>query len=411
MAQKPVKVSQINAYIKRVLQSDPLLSNVSVTGEISNLKYHGTGNIYFTLKDESSKLNCFLGSEYLKNVPCDLSDGMQIIASGSIYLYERGGYYSLNVRDVAIEGEGSLFAAFAKLREKLEKEGLFDDSHKKRIPPFPGRIAVVTSQTGAAVRDIITTIKNRNSYADIFVFPCLVQGAGAAADIAETIDMVNRDYPDMDVMIVGRGGGSSEELWAFNEEIVARSIYGSSIPVISAVGHETDFTIADFTADLRAATPTAAAQAAVPDTLQLRMYLDELAQGCRKTLDQKIMLCSMTMDKYNFDSLKNTLAHRIEISRIKADSIIQSISHASNMMAVGYESRIEACKTALETLDPGNILRRGYSIVQDRDGRFITSAAMAAPRDLVRILLKDGTMDCDIKKITMEERKDAGRQS
>ena len=267
MAVKPVKVSQLNGYIKRVLQSDPLLGNVSVIGEISNLKYHGSGHVYFTLKDEASKISCFLPYEYRKDLRYELSDGMEIIATGYIYLYERGGTYSLNVREIAVEGVGNLMAAFERLKDKLSKEGLFDENYKKPIPFFPRKIAVITSETGAAVRDIIKIIRSRNNIVDVLVYPCLVQGPGAAAEIADAIEAVNRLFPETDTIIVGRGGGSLEELWAFNEEIVARSIFASRIPVISAVGHETDFTIADFVADKRAETPTAAAQMAAPDKI------------------------------------------------------------------------------------------------------------------------------------------------
>ena len=258
MALKPISVSQLNGYIKRILQTDPILGNVSVIGEISNLKFHGSGHIYFSLKDANSKINCFLPMDQRKYLRFELSEGMEITASGYLYLYERGGSYSLNIRDINVEGRGNLDLAFEQLKNRLEQEGLFDERYKKKLPLFPEKIAVVTSETGAAVRDIIKTIKSRNCMTDIIVFPCLVQGKQAGADIAKTIAKVNDLYPEIDVMIVGRGGGSKEELWAFNEEVVARSIFLSEIPVISAVGHETDFSISDWVADVRAATPTAA---------------------------------------------------------------------------------------------------------------------------------------------------------
>ena len=265
MAVKPVKVSQLNGYIKRILQTDPILGNVSVVGEISNLKFHGSGHVYFSMKDEGSRLNCFLPSERAESLRYELSEGMEITASGYIYLYERGGSYSLNIRDIEVAGLGNLSIAFEKLKEKLGKEGLFDAEHKKEIPFFPEKIAVVTSESGAAIRDILKIIKNKNNYVDILIYPVLVQGPAAAGEIAEAICDINENCPDVDTIIVGRGGGAMEELWAFNEEIVARSIYNSNIPVISAVGHETDVTISDFVADRRAETPTAAANLAVPD--------------------------------------------------------------------------------------------------------------------------------------------------
>ena len=265
MAIKPVSVSQLNGYIKRILQTDPLLGNVSVVGEVSNLKYHGSGHVYFTLKDANSKISCFLPHDRAEALRYELSEGMEITASGYIYLYERGGSYSLNIRDIEVAGLGNLAIAFEKLKSKLEAEGLFDPAKKKAIPSFPEKIAVVTSETGAAVRDILKIIKNRNNYVDVLIYPVLVQGPAAAGEIAAAINHINEKWPDTDTIITGRGGGSMEELWAFNEEIVARAIYASAIPVISAVGHETDFTIADFVADRRAETPTAAAHMAVPD--------------------------------------------------------------------------------------------------------------------------------------------------
>ena len=258
MGLKPIRVGQLNNYIGRVLKTDPILGNVSVIGEISNLKFHGSGHVYFSLKDEASKVNCFLAASNLERISCPMEEGMEIIASGYISVYERGGYYSLNIRDIEVNGEGQLAIQFEKLKAKLEKEGLFAAENKKLLPAFPSKIAVVTSETGAAVRDIIRTIKNKNDYVDILVYPVLVQGPAAAKDIADAITDINENYRDIDVIIKGRGGGSMEELWAFNEEMVARSIFASEIPVISAVGHETDFTISDFTADFRAATPTRA---------------------------------------------------------------------------------------------------------------------------------------------------------
>ena len=237
MGLKPVTVSQLNSYIKRILQTDPILGNVSVRGEVSNLKFHGSGHVYFSLKDEKSRINCFLPSDRAVQIGRALQEGMEIIASGYIYLYERGGSYSLNVTDLEKAGQGELAIAFEKLKQKLAKEGLFDQEHKKLIPAFPHKVAIVTSETGAAVRDILKIIQKKNNCVDVLVYPVLVQGPGAPQQIADAIRDLSENYPDVDTIITGRGGGSMEELWAFNEEIVARSIYESKIPVISAVGH------------------------------------------------------------------------------------------------------------------------------------------------------------------------------
>ena len=284
MGLKPVKVSQLNNYIKRILQSDPILGSVSVIGEISNLKFHNSGHVYFSLKDEKSRINCFLAADNVDAVEDMLVEGNEVTARGYIYLYERGGSYSLNVRTMESAGRGDLAAAFEKLKAKLEKEGIFDPAHKKVLPFFPQKVAVVTSPTGAAVRDIVKIITGRNDCVDIVIYPVLVQGPYAAEEIAHAIKDINENHSDVDIIITGRGGGSMEELWAFNEECVARSIYGSDIPVISAVGHETDFTISDFAADRRAETPTAAAQMAVPDTKELRDRIEALCTEMKLSL-------------------------------------------------------------------------------------------------------------------------------
>ena len=270
MALKPVSVTQLNEYISRVLTTDPLLGNIRVTGEITNLKYHSTGHVYFSIADENSKINCFFPASYVKNLRIELYDGLKVIINGYINVYKKGGTYTLFVRSIESCGEGDLAAAFELLKKKLDAEGLFAQEHKKPIPAFPRKIGIVTSETGAALQDILKIIKGRTSLVDIAIFPVLVQGPDAAADIASALDRINETFHDIDTLIVGRGGGSAEDLWPFNEECVARAIYRSRIPVISAVGHEIDFTISDFVVDRRAETPTAAAEMAVPDTNELR---------------------------------------------------------------------------------------------------------------------------------------------
>ncbi len=243
MALKPVSVTQLNEYISRVLTTDPLLGNIRVTGEITNLKYHSTGHVYFSIADENSKINCFFPVSYVKNLRIKLYDGLKVIINGYINVYKKGGTYTLFVRSIESCGEGDLAAAFELLKKKLDAEGLFAQEHKKPIPAFPRKIGIVTSETGAALQDILKIIKGRTSLVDILIFPVLVQGPDAAADIASALDRINETFHDIDTLIVGRGGGSAEDLWPFNEECVARAIYRSRIPVISAVGHEIDFTI------------------------------------------------------------------------------------------------------------------------------------------------------------------------
>ncbi len=404
MALKPIKVSQVNSYIKRVLQTDPVLGNISVTGEISNLKFHGTGNVYLTLKDDTSKLNCFLSADYLKNIPYELADGLSVIASGNITVYERGGSYSLNIRDITIEGIGNLSVAFEKLKIKLEGKGYFDKNHKKNITEFPRKIAVVTSETGAAVRDIIKTIKLRNTLVDIIVFPCPVQGKTAAPMIAKAIEDINRLYPEVDTIILGRGGGSMEELWAFNEEILAESIFHSRIPIISAVGHETDFTISDFVSDLRAATPTAAAQIAVPETQQLQFYLDELSVQLRSLLEHKIKLYDMKLAARNLDSLKQMLLANIDFKMLDIRRLSESSYQGYKHLIAVNEGSLEALKATVDGLSPLHIMDLGYGALQDSAGRLVKSVSEVSQNENISVSLRDGSLACLIKKIELKER-------
>ncbi len=394
MAMKPIRISQLNSYIKRLLQSDPLLGNVSVIGEISNLKHHGTGHVYFTLKDESSKINCFLNSDTLKDIRFELADGLEIIADGYIYLYERGGTYSLNIRDIRVEGMGNLSIAFEKLKEKLAAEGLFDEKYKKPIPMFPQNIGVITSETGAAVRDIITIIKGRNDVVNVTVFPVLVQGPGAAADIAETIRLVNQQFPHFDTLIVGRGGGSKEELWAFNEEIVARSIFDSVIPVISAVGHEIDFSISDFVADKRAETPTAAAQMAVPDTRELRTALGQYRESLERRLDNQLRMLDLKLRPLSPEQSATVLLHRIQRERMGCDNRLKELEqHVITAIRTG-ENRINSIREQLEALNPLKIMERGYAAILDGQGILRSSASDFTKDDPLTARFRDGKVDC-----------------
>ncbi|WP_206458096.1 exodeoxyribonuclease VII large subunit [Anaerovorax sp. IOR16] len=374
MALKPVSVSQVNGYIKRILQSDPILGNVSVIGEISNLKYHSSGHVYFTLKDANSKLNCFLAAEYLRNLRYELSDGMEITAHGYLSVYERGGSYSLNVKDVSLSGIGNLSIAFEQSKKKLEAEGLFDTKYKKSLPFFPKKIGVMTSPTGAAVRDIIKIIKSKNNYVNILVYPCLVQGPEAAKDISEGIKNINQKFPDLDVLIIGRGGGSLEELWPFNEEIVARSIFSSVIPIISAVGHETDFTISDFVADFRAETPTAAAQLAIPNTFELQSLCQDFLSSIKYGLSRRLEYDAMRVYMHDKQKLFESFQNRLQ-----------------------YETlRLQQQKEKLEALNPLSIMERGYSILTDKKGNLLNKISQIDLGDQLFVRIKDGRLHCTV---------------
>ena len=396
MAAKPIKVSQLNSYIKRILQSDPLLGNISVTGEISNLKYHSSGHVFFSLKDETGRINCFLAADNAEHIRYELSEGMEIIVNGYINLYERGGSYSINVRDIEVSGAGALSAAFENLKNKLLGEGLFDDAHKKPLPFFPLNIAVVTSDTGAAVRDIVKIIKSRNNIVNVYICPVLVQGPNAAADISSMIDELNETMPQLDLIITGRGGGSAEELWAFNEEIVARSIYNSDIPVISAVGHETDFTIADFAADRRAETPTAAAVMAVPDTAQLMTCCIDTANILDAGIDGYIRMKQIYLDSMDSASLSLWTENILQLYSAKLDSLYTEMINCADTVINDNMNHIGKLGETLENLNPHRIMAMGYFAVSDKNGRLLSSANELNIEDSITIPAADGSAEARI---------------
>lgn len=354
MPLKPVRVSQLNNYISKILGSDPLIGNVRVEGEISNLKYHSSGHVFFSLKDEFSTIRCFMPSSAVLRLRYELDNGMNVIVGGYISVYEKGGYYSLNIRELEAEGRGALAIAFDKVKEKLEKEGVFSLEHKMKIPSFAMKIAIVTSPTGAALQDMLKIIKSRNDVTDVLIYPSAVQGDGAALQIASAIDAINREHPDVEIIIAGRGGGSQEDLWAFNEECVARAIFNSKIPVISAVGHETDFTIADFAADLRAETPTAAATIAAFDSYALA----ELIASYKE--DMKLSVLHL------FDR---------------------------------YKERLLSLKAQLESLDPARLKKLGLVSVVDKDGKGLKSVHDAKISDTLYIKFEDGEMVVQVKEV------------
>ncbi|MDO4552379.1 MAG: exodeoxyribonuclease VII large subunit [Bacillota bacterium] len=408
---KPVSVSQLNAYIKRILQGDPLLGDVSVTGEISNLKYHGSGHVYFTLKDQSSRLNCFLAADRVPGLRHQLDDGMEITAAGYVSLYERGGSYSLNIRAIDVEGRGNLAIAFEKLRDKLAREGLFDDKYKKPLPAFPRQVAVITSETGAAVRDIVKIIRGRTRLADVLIYPCLVQGPEAGADIAGALEAVNRLFPETDLIILGRGGGSAEELWAFNEEIVARSIFLSEIPVISAVGHETDFTIADFVADRRAETPTAAAQMAVPVQRELQEEAAAAMQALRDALAQALLKKEGRVLRCNMDALRLSLLDRVRAADFRIRQTRREMSFSAEKRFLSLEGRMKDALTLLEARDPRRVLERGFAALTDEKGRLLPSASLVSPGDALTVILKDGKLLCTANEVRRDAYGDEKRNA
>ena len=378
MAIKPVSVSMLNEYIGKLISTDPLLCNVVVKGEITSIKYHGTGHVYFSISDNKSKINCFLAKQRAMNLTEMLSDGDEVILTGSVSVYQKGGYYSLNVTGIEIEGEGALVAEFAKIKARLEKEGLFDSKHKKRLPEFPKHIGVVTSETGAAVQDILAIIQARTKLTNVSIFPVSVQGDRASSEISHMIDFLSDTRSeDIDLLIVGRGGGSPEDLMVFNSEELARSIYACNIPVISAVGHEIDFTIADFVADVRAETPTAAAELAVPDMKLLYEKINKLHEDISLNLSNRLM----------YDDI-----------RIK--NIYDSISHILTNKIQSYENTLNRLALLLSENNPRAILERGYSILSDEKGMPIANVSKLKIEASYKLNLSDGSANCKIYDIS-----------
>ena len=378
MAIKPVSVSMLNEYIGKLISTDPLLCNVVVKGEITSIKYHGTGHVYFSISDHKSKINCFLAKQRAMNLTEILSDGDEVILTGSVSVYQKGGYYSLNVTGIEIEGEGALAAEFAKIKARLEKEGLFDSKHKKRLPEFPKHIGVVTSETGAAIKDILAIIQARTKLTNVSIFPVSVQGDRVSSEISHMIDFLSDTRSeDIDLLIVGRGGGSPEDLMVFNSEELARSIYACNIPVISAVGHEIDFTIADFVADVRAETPTAAAELAVPDMKLLYEKINKLHEDISLNLSNRLM----------YDDI-----------RIK--NIYDSISHILTNKIQSYENTLNRLALLLSENNPRAILERGYSILSDEKGMPIANVSKLKIEASYKLNLSDGSADCKIYNIS-----------
>lgn len=376
MALRPVTVTQLNEYIGRIIGTDPLLAAVVVKGEISNLKYHSTGHVYFSIVDAASKIACFLNRSIAETMTYPLEDGMEVTITGQVNVSSKNGSYSIYVKHIDREGAGALAAAFEEMKNKLCKEGLFDQKYKKPIPKFPKKVGIVTSSTGAAVEDILKILKTRNNMVDISIFPVLVQGPAAAGDISAMIDYINENYDDIDTLIVGRGGGSADDLWAFNEEAVARSIFRSRIPIISAVGHEIDFTISDLVADLRAETPTAAAQLAVPDVRELADTADSMYENLYVHLTNKVM--------YN---------------RLRVDNLIKELASDVHRRLDKCSSQLENALLVLEENNPVKILESGFSVITDESDRVIDSVNELRVDGNYRITLKDGFADCVITEI------------
>ena len=416
MNEKYITVTQLTRYIKYKIDNDTNLNEVFLKGEISNFKAHSRGHFYFTIKDENSRINAIMFSSATKKVKFTPQDGMKVLVTGKISVFEANGGYQIYVNDMLEDGIGNLYIAYEQLKKKLELEGLFNKEYKKAIPKIPTRIGVITAPTGAAIKDIISTIKRRWPLVEIYLFPALVQGEAAKEDIARQIENA-KDY-NLDTLIVGRGGGSIEDLWAFNEEIVARAIFNCNIPVISAVGHEIDFTIADFVADLRAPTPTGAAELAVPQIADVKNYLNQLKIRISKTMQHKLNIEKQRLleitDRYIFKNPINIY----QVKEQQFDNLIDRLKYSATSLLNIKEKKLINIKNSyvltkpfsiidnksnkylqiiskLETLSPLETIKRGYTITK-KDNKVITSVNQVKKKDQLDLSLTDGNIKVEV---------------
>ena len=395
MNREYISISDINRIIKFTIDNNESLRSVYIKGEISNLKFHSRGHLYFSLKDENSKINAvmFNYNRYLNFVP---KDGDSVLVHGKVSVYEATGSYQIYVDDMLQDGLGNLYQLFEELKKKLSSEGLFNTEHKKKINRLPRKIGVITAPTGAAVRDVISTINKRYPLVEIYVFPTLVQGEDASKNIVRMIELANT-YP-LDTIILGRGGGSIEDLWAFNEEIVARAIYKSKIPIISGVGHEIDYTISDFVADLRAPTPTGAAILATSDKEDILKYLKTTKERVNNAILNRLYSYNELIKKYKSNYILNNPRVLYENKFDKLSSLSTDINSSIKRIIENNGKRLDTLKIKLELLNPKNVLDKGYSILY-KDGKIVKNTKDIVLDDNLNVIISDGNIDVIVKGV------------
>ena len=395
-------VAQVNGYIKRLFVSDYALNHIYMKGEVSNCKYHSSGHIYFTLKDQESAISCvmFAGSRK-EGLTFQLADGQSVVAGGNVSVYERDGKYQLYAKEIFLHGAGALYEEYERLKKKLSDEGLFDSDKKKTIPMFPKKVGIVTSKTGAAIRDIESIAKRRNPYVQLVLYPAQVQGVGAGKTIAKGIEQL--DKMNMDTIIIGRGGGSIEDLWAFNEEIVARAIYEAKTPIISGVGHETDTTIADYAADLRAATPSAATELAVPNIRELVAEIE----GYRYQLKQQMnrILTGYEHQLFQYQKRLHLLnpKNRLKQQNMRLEQLKLQMEHCFSHKQEQCRHQLQMYAEKLQGLSPLAKLTGGYGYVTDKDGNPMLGIAQAQVDENMKILFSDGQVRAKIIDVSKQQ--------
>ena len=400
---KVFSVAQINAYIKRIFQSDYALNRIYIKGEVSNCKYHSSGHIYFSLKDDKSQISCVMfANQRISGLDFEMENGQTVIVSGSISVFERNGTYQLYANEISLDGIGRLYVEFEKLKEKLYREGLFDHEKKKPIPQNPKTIGIVTAKTGAAIHDIMSVAKRRNPYIQLVLYPAQVQGDVAAETIVRGIETLDR-Y-GVDTIIIGRGGGSIEDLWAFNEEKVARAIYAAKTPIISGTGHEVDTTIADYAADLRAATPTAACELAVPDLRETLDAIDARKRSLSVQIRHILRNYELRLEQYSgklrrFDPKLQLQEQRMTLAELE-DRLTKRMDYLRNR----YQHRLELYAQRLHGLSPTAKLIGGYGYLSDQSGQPVVSAKHIAKGDEIQITISDGSLKTKVSEVTLNKK-------
>lgn len=401
MQQQIFEVSQINEYIKARFDADELLNALFIRGELSNYKVYPSGHHYFTMKDANGALRCVMFRYSAQRLRFRPENGMKVIAMGRISVFPRDGAYQLYCEDLMPDGAGDLHVAFEQLKAKLEAEGLFDPAHKKPLPAYPHRIAIITSGAGAAVMDMLRILARRYPLSKVMILPVRVQGVEAPAEIAGAIRYANR-YQLADVIITGRGGGSLEDLWAFNDERVARAIYASEIPIVSAVGHEPDVTISDYVADVRAATPSNGAELVAPDQQELRRRLSQLSARMGGAMEKKLTLSRRALDELAKKRVLQSPMHYIEDKRLALDYVQRRLVAASQQQLAGKKQRFIALTAKLDAMSPLKVLARGYSVTRTADGRVLRDARDVSAGDTLKIRLLRGSVSATVRE-TEEE--------
>ena len=389
-----ISVSELNSYIKNKIADDEYLNNVLIKGEISNFKNHYTGHMYFTLKDENSLIKCIMFKSYAQKLDFMPKDGMKVFVLCGVSVFERDGVYQIYVKAMQEDGVGILYKKYEELKQRLDEEGYFDESHKQKIPLMPKVIGVLTSQTGSVIRDIINVSTRRNPNVQIRLYPVPVQGEGAAEKIADGIRFMNENNL-ADVLILARGGGSLEDLWPFNEEIVAHAIYNSKLPIISAVGHETDFSISDFVADLRAPTPSAAAELAVPDIYELKQKINVYQNRLRMSLVKKVEIMKLRYEKCMNSRVFKEPTRNINDNYLRVDNYIKRLENTIKIKQKEEKTKYIELISKLDALSPLKTLTRGYSIVET-DDKIIKSSKQLKTGDKIRLRFSDGQKNAEI---------------